>query len=66
MSFANGIEPAGHASFGIFFPGFPGCLSAGATPEEALIEEIDAVAKNRSGLLAKAARAELARRRGAA
>ena len=120
------VDRDGDGSYGIVFPDFPGCVSTGATPEEAvaqggealtghiawmardgdpipnptpiagivhdpevnlvcltlvpitlpgrakrinvtldenLIEEIDAVADNRSGFLAEAAVAELARRR---
>ncbi|MBI5163406.1 MAG: type II toxin-antitoxin system HicB family antitoxin [Magnetospirillum sp.] len=123
------IDKDTDSDYGISFPDFPGCISAGATPEEAivlgtealaghvalmaqdgdpipaptalaevtwepdeqvafvtlipvvvpgkakrinitldesLIEEIDATSRNRSGFLAEAARAELARRRTAA
>lgn len=122
------IDKDADSAYGITFPDFPGCVSAGDTPEEAialgaealaghvalmvddgdaipeptpladvtweddenvlmvtlvaviipgrakrvnitldegLLEEIDTVAGNRSGFLADAARAELARRRSA-
>jgi metal-responsive CopG/Arc/MetJ family transcriptional regulator len=43
---------------------FPGrARRVNVTLDEALLEEIDQISNNRSGFLAEAARAELARRR---
>ncbi len=57
------LEKEPDSAYGVTFPDLPGrARRVNVTLDEALIEEIDSIATNRSRFLAEAARAELARR----